>query len=144
MVEKNNKLGEVALQNQGKSLEVLERLVDVARPEAVFSKPVQVGDTQVITASEVHVGLGFGLGSGSGPKMVTNLPSSEGTNEEETGEGVGGGGGGGSSARPVAVITVRDGHVTVDPVLDATKIGLAFLTMLGSVFFMGAQMRKRK
>jgi uncharacterized spore protein YtfJ len=144
MVEKNRKLGEVALLNQGKSLEVLDRLLDVARPEAVFSKPVQAGDTQVITASEVHVGLGFGLGSGSGPKMVSNLPSNEGINEEETGEGSGGGGGGGSSARPVAVISVRDGQVTVEPVFDVTKIGLAFLTMLGSVFFMGAQMRKRK
>jgi len=32
----------------------------------------------------------------------------------------------------------------VQPIFDFTKIALAFITLLGSVFFMGSQMKKRK
>jgi hypothetical protein len=44
----------------------------------------------------------------------------------------------------VAVITIREDGVEVEPILDFTKIALAFFTMLGSVFFMGAQMKRGK
>jgi hypothetical protein len=44
----------------------------------------------------------------------------------------------------VAVITIREDGVSVEPIMDRTKIALAFFTMLGSIFFMGAQMRRRK
>jgi uncharacterized spore protein YtfJ len=142
-----NELGEVALlgkESHDKSVELLEKLTETARPEAVFSKPVKVGDVQVITASEVHVGLGFGFGFGGGPHFVSNLDDEQKELEETTGSGSGGGGGGGAGARPVAVITVHENGVNVEPIFDSTKIALAFITMLGSVFFFGAQMKKGK
>ena len=133
-----------ALGEDDQRLEVLERLVAAASPDAVFSKPVRLGDALVITASEVSIGLGFGVGRGRGPRILTNLPGEEGQNQEESGLGSGAGGGGGAGARPVAVITIREDQVSVEPIFDATKIALAFFTMLGSVFFLGAQMKRRK
>ena len=61
---------------------------------------------------------------------------------QESGMGGGGGGGGGASGRPVAVISVGEDGVEVEPVVDATKIALAFFTALGSMFFMLVKMRK--
>jgi len=61
---------------------------------------------------------------------------------EDAGMGGGGGGGGGASGRPVAVISVTEEGVQVEPVVDATKIALAFFTTLGSMFFMLTKMRK--
>ncbi len=144
MDDKLSKIAEVSRENEAKSLDVLNRLVETARPEAVFSKPIQVGDTQVITASEIQVGLGFGFGLGRGPHYFSNLPEEAEQTEEETGYGTGGGGGGGASGRPVAVIIVREDGVQVEPILDNTKIALAFFTMLGSIFFLGAQMKKSR
>lgn len=143
MDEKLVKLAEISGENQHESLQVLTRLVEAAKPDSVFSKPIKVGDTQVITASEITVGLGFGHGFGSGPQVIGNLEVED-ADQGEAGRGAGGGGGGGASGRPVAVITIRGDQVKVEPIFDATKIALAFFTMLGSVFFMGAQMKKRK
>jgi uncharacterized spore protein YtfJ len=61
---------------------------------------------------------------------------------EDAGMGGGGGGGGGASGRPIAVISITEDGVEVEPVVDATKIALAFFTTLGSMFFMLAKMRK--
>ena len=144
MDEKFTKAAEVSLENETRSKELLGRLVDAARPEAVFSKPIKVGDTQVITASEVQVGLGYIHGIGSGPEILTNLPDENIEESEATGMGGGGGGGGAASGRPVAVITIREDGVSVEPVLDRTKVTLAFFTMLGSIFFLGSQIRKGK
>jgi uncharacterized spore protein YtfJ len=138
------KTAEVFLESETQSLEVMKRLMDAAKPEAVFSKPVIVGDQQVITASEINVGMGFGFGLGSGPRLLTNLESESESFNEETGLGSGGGGGGGAGARPVAVITIDGDQVSVQPILDMTKIALAFLTMLGSIFLLGSQIRKQK
>ena len=137
------KVLETGQESHAESMRVLNRLNEVGSPEAVFSKPVKVGQTQVITASEVSVGLGFGFGSGSGPRIYSNLRDEENVStDEETGMGYGGGGGGGAGARPVAVITITEDLVEVKPILDATKIALAFFTMLGSIFLLGAQMKK--
>lgn len=144
MDEEFQKIAEVSLESEKASLELMGKLIDSARPEAVFSKPVKIGEKQVITASEISVGLGFGFGFGSGPRMITNLESEGDSVDEETGKGSGGGGGGGAGARPVAVITIEEDEITVQPIIDFTKITLAFLTMLGSVFFLGSQMKKRK
>jgi uncharacterized spore protein YtfJ len=142
-----NELGEMAVlgkDSHDKSVQLLEKLVETARPEAVFSKPVKVGDVQVITASEVQVGMGFGFGFGTGPYLISNLEDQSNELEETTGAGSGGGGGGGAGGRPVAVISISEDGVEVKPIIDNTKIALAFLTMMGSVFFMGAQMKKGK
>jgi len=135
----NDKMGQVfdrAGESQAQSLEALGRLFDVASAETVFGEPVQQGDYTLITASEFTVGLGFGFGVGGGEGMDED--------EETGGEGFGGGGGGGggSMGRPVAVIAVGPHGVTVEPVIDATKIALAFATALGSMFLMFSKMRK--
>ena len=54
---------------------------------------------------------------------------------EGVGLGGGGGGGGAAMARPVAVISVGPNGVQVEPVVDPTKIAIAFFTTLGSMFF---------
>jgi uncharacterized spore protein YtfJ len=134
--EKVDKIFDRAEKSQAQSLDTLNRLFDAASPEVVYGKPIQQGDYTLITASEVTVGLGFGFGVGGG----------EGTDEESEaggeGYGGGGGGGGGSMGRPVAVIAVGPHGVTVEPVIDATKIALAFATTLGSMFLMFSKMRK--
>lgn len=56
--------------------------------------------------------------------------------------GGGGGGGGAASGRPIAVISVTEEGVEVEPVVDVTKIALAFFTALGSMFFMLMKMKK--
>ncbi len=125
--------------NWEKSVNVFNRLFDMAKPSAVFGEPLQKGEYTVITASEVALGMGLGSGVGSG--------SSEPEEDEEnaapsSGSGGGGGGGGGGWSRPVAVISVGPNGVEVEPVVDVTKLGLAFLTMIGSVMFMLRKMMK--
>ena len=124
------------------------KLFDVAQPAAVYAEPLKVGDHTVITASEVSVGMGFGsgLGGGSGRaggkhKLREDEPEGE-QEGEGSGIGGGGGGGGGSVARPVAVISIGPEGVQVEPVVDPTKIAIAFFTTLGSMFFMLSKMRR--
>ncbi|MGD2105819.1 MAG: hypothetical protein PVJ55_11985 [Anaerolineae bacterium] len=78
-----------------------------------------------------------GTGEGAGEAEGEESPESD----EAAGMGGGGGGGGGASGRPVAVISISEDGVEVEPVVDATKIGLAFFTALGSMFFMLMKMR---
>ncbi|MEJ2447284.1 MAG: spore germination protein GerW family protein [Anaerolineales bacterium] len=144
MEDKIKILADSNLESSLQSLKVMEKLAESARPEAVFSEPVEMSGKKVITASEISLGLGFGFGFGSGPHLRTNLEESSNELEEETGMGSGGGGGGGAGARPVAVITLEGDQVTVQPILDLTKISLAFLTMLGSIFVLGSRMKQRK
>lgn len=129
--------------DQSAANELMGRLFDAARPEAVYSEPVTQGEYTVITASEISVAMGYGYGGGGG-----GGPSGE--NEEEAsdekreavGYGSGGGGGGGSSARPVAVIEIGPNGVRVEPVVDPTKIVLAFFTAFGAMFMMLAKMKR--
>lgn len=135
--DKMDKVFAEAEKSQAQSLETLNRLFEATSPEAVYGEPIEQGDYTLITASEFTVGLGFGFGVGGG----------EGLDEEDedgggSGFGGGGGGGGGSMGRPVAVIAVGPHGVTVEPVVDATKIALAFATALGSMFLMFSKMRK--
>jgi uncharacterized spore protein YtfJ len=130
----------------------------------VFSEPTEVEGRTIITASEVTAGLGvgFGFGGGTTPGQVRMekrrqakssgphgrvdleepIPADDEGDGEDAGMGGGGGGGGGASGRPVAVISVTEDGVQVEPVVDATKIALAFATALGSMFFMLTKMRK--
>lgn len=125
---------ELAARNQERAAEVMEKLFSVADSSAVFGEPVTQGDYTLITASEVSVGAGyaFGLGGGSG-SGPSDEADAEGEKAEGTGMGGGGGGGGGSMARPVAVISVGPSGVRVEPVVDPTKIALAFFTALGAM-----------
>lgn len=98
---------------------VKEALIAVfgeAEPATVFSEPEQVGDSLLIKAVawERAGGFGFGAGEGTGP-------------DDDGGSGSGGGGGGVSQGRPVAVIQLTENGVTVNPVIDFTKIGVTLL-----------------
>jgi uncharacterized spore protein YtfJ len=120
------------LQSETTALAAIAKLFDVYQPGVVFSEPSTVGDHSVITAAEVHVGLGLGFGHGSGgPK-------------ESGGEGGGGGGGGASTGRPVAAIIISPKGVQVEPIVDVTKIALAFFTTIGAMFMAWRAMRRIK
>ncbi len=118
------------LQSQSEMSDTIGRLFDVFAEGAVFSKPLTAGDHTVITAAEVHVGMGVGFGSGYG------------TDDAQNGGGGGGGGGGAAAGRPVAAIIVSPRGVHVEPIVDPTKISLAFFTMLGAIFISWRAMRK--
>ncbi len=134
-----------AIPNQKQANKLLSRLYDVAQPNAVFSEPVVSGEHTVIMAQEVSVTLGTGYGGGGG----IGTPGGEQVHEhvdESGGGGIGigsgGGGGGTATARPVAVITISPDGVHVEPIVDPTKISLAFFTTIGAVFMMVGRMRR--
>ena len=151
MAKEMNGLFSVSVEGHKEAMEVIKKLTDVAQPGTAYGEPVTVGDHTIITTSEVTVGLGFGYAMG-GPTEPGSAVAKESEEAEAEGEGQenttggfggGGGGGGGSSARPGAVIHIDSKGVRVEPVVDVTKIFLAFFTMLGSIFLMGAKMRKK-
>ncbi len=148
-----DKMGISILKNQENSQQILEKFVETARPSSVFAPPLTAGDYTVITASEVYAGMGvgFGAGGGSGPQgseepagdqppaeppdPATDMPPG-------TGVGYGGGGGGVTLGRPVAAITIGPDGVHVEPIVDATKIAIAFFTTIGAMALMFARMTK--
>lgn len=142
MSKQFDSLAKVATEGQEQGFRVLDKLFAVAEPGAVYGEPVSAAGRTVISASEVMVGMGvgFGFGGGSAPG------DGPGTDEDDAGAGEGagggGGGGGGASGRPVAVISVSDEGVQVQPVVDVTKIAIAFFTAWGSMLFMLMKMRR--
>jgi uncharacterized spore protein YtfJ len=137
MSEEFNKLIIESVPNQEKANEVIGRLFDVARPSAVFSEPVSNGPYIVITASEVTVAMGAGYGGGGGVS-----PKGEGGERADSGFGGGGGGGGTALARPVAAIIIEPDGVRVEPIMDPTKIAVAFFTTLLSLILAFNKARK--
>lgn len=73
-----------------------------ALKDAVASKPLVIGDQQILVLSDVSVGLGGGGGSGTG-------------SARQMASGTGGASGGGAKARPVAVLVVENGEVRLEP-----------------------------
>ena len=125
-----------------RAAEVVGRLFEVARPGSVYSEPIESENFTILTASEVMVGMGYGTGVGGG---VGPAPAEEGAEEaEEKGEAMGGGGGGGGGGyafgRPVATVIISNEGVRVEPVVDVTKVALAFFTTLGAMAFMLSRM----
>lgn len=125
----------------------VEKLFDVAQPGAVFSEPLTSEGRTIITASEVMVGMGVGYGTGGGSfagMKADEKATEEGESSVPSGGGFGGTGGGGgySTGRPVAAIIIEAEGVRIEPIFDVTKVGLAFFTMLGSVFFMLLKMNQ--
>ncbi|KAA3665332.1 MAG: hypothetical protein DWQ04_01205 [Chloroflexi bacterium] len=133
-----NKIILESIPSQQKANELMDNLFEITKPTAVYSQPITQGDYTVITASELQAGIGYGYGGGGG---INNSES-----EEEPvgniGSGGGGGGGGGTSARPVAAIIIGPNGVRVEPIIDPTKIGIAFFTVLGGIFMTAAKVRK--
>lgn len=142
MSEETSAVFTANVKNQEEVTQLMERLFEVVDPETVFSKPKKVGEYTLITASEVIVGLGAGYGYGYGhysPSQEGNAEENENVEMEieiEGGAGGGGGGGGGgmSSGRPVAVISVGPEGVVVHPVIDRTKLGIALISAIGSMY----------
>jgi uncharacterized spore protein YtfJ len=157
MSELLDKLGITIHQTQEQSMNLLDKLIATARPDAVFGPPVTSGDYAVITASEVSCGLGIGFGGGGGgddddlaSPHDSTLPETDPDSGQKSrhdvappGVGVGGGGGGFSTARPVAAISVGPDGVHVEPIVDATKVALAFFTTLGAMAMMWSNMQRR-
>lgn len=138
MSEEFNNLFTTSVQTHGEANELLEKLIATARVEATYSQPVTQGEHTVITASELFVGMGVGYGYGGGG---ANPAVPEETNGE-MGVGGGGGGGGYAAARPIAAIIIGPQGVRVEPIVDPTKIALAFFTTLGTMFFMLRSMKR--
>lgn len=132
MSEKENS-GLEALQatSPDTAVKLLERLFEVASPAGVFSEPVENGDYMVITASEVSVGMGAGFGSGYGEE------------DGESGVGGGGGGGGYSTGRPIAAIEIGPAGVRVEPIVDPTKIAIAFFSTFAAIFVAISRVRRK-
>jgi uncharacterized spore protein YtfJ len=128
--------------DQEKAFALMEKLFAVAEPGSVFSEPVAAGDYTVITASDISVGMGFGYGAGGGSGSPATQSEGSAAPAESTGYGGGGGGGGASRGRPVAAISVGPNGVEVEPIVDVTKLGLAFFTTIGSMFLMFRRMRR--
>lgn len=124
-----------------------EKLIELTGARTVFSEPVTQGDYTVITAAEVFtvVGSGYGFGQGSNLGVGEEDEEAETSQEAETVSGAGGGGGGGgtTNGRPVAVIILGPDGVAVEPVVDVTKIGLAFLTTIGAMALTLGRMKRR-
>lgn len=120
----------------------LELLLNTARVESVFGAPVTQGEFTAIVAAEVTAIVGFGFGSGGGEAQIP--PGTDAGGVDAAGEplkassssGAGGGGGGGGTVlgKPVAVIEIGPVGVRVQPIVDPTKIVLAFLTTFGAMF----------
>lgn len=143
MVDDRQQAVDTANEMHARAVNALESTLSAANPEAVYGKPEKIDEVTLITASEVVTGLGLGFGSGlgrgRGPARQERLEEDD---SFEFSAGVGGGGGGGSQGRPVAVIKVSGDQVEVHPVIDITKLGLAALTALGSMFMMFSRMSK--
>jgi uncharacterized spore protein YtfJ len=105
--------------------QTVSRLLETAKAEAVFGRPIEREGVTIIPVSEVNVGLGVGGGKGFNPAKE----------QEKQSSGEGAGGGGGAKGRPVAVIVLGRDGVSVRPVLDLTKVLLAVLTTAGVALF---------
>lgn len=114
--------GSFTAENVGQTV---SRLLEAARAEAVFGRPIEREDVTIIPVSEVNVGLGVGGGKGFNPAKEV----------EKQAAGEGAGGGGGARGRPVAVIVLGRDKVSVRPVLDITKVLLAVFTTAGLTLF---------
>lgn len=136
MSENFNKLILESIPDQKSANELMGRLFDVTRPDAVFSQPVTVGDHTIINASEYSAGLGLGYGGGGGTGPNPDEPE-----PQANGFGGGGGGGGATMSRPVAAIIISPSGVCVEPIVDVTKIAITLFTALGA---MAMALRKMK
>ena len=149
MGEEINRVIEASLAKWDQGAGLIRRLLEVAQPSAVFGEPVNEGGRTIITASEVSAGMGFGFGIGGGrgtesdEEEVAEPEAEEGAGAEGgTGAGGGGGSGGGAMARPVAVVSMGPEGVSVQPVVDVTKLGIALLTTLGAMSVMWGRIQR--
>ncbi len=132
MIDTTNEILSLTQKRDQQLISSMERIFSAAQAKAVFGEPVVSGNYTVITASEVGAGGGFGSGMGFGPPEK----QSDETAQSQKTSGGGGVGGGASRGRPVAAIIVGPDGVTVQPVLDVTKIALAGIAFAGTIVMM--------
>ncbi len=108
----------------------VDQFLATANVNAVFSKPIRQGETMVIPAAEVFSAFGFGIGEGSGVQG------------DQKGGGSGGGGGGQTFSRPVAVVVCTPQGVSIQPVIDRSKLWMAALTAAGFMLVTLSKMRR--
>ncbi len=137
--EGNHQVLEATGEAHERAARILDDLVSVANADKVYSEPVVAGDRTVITAAEIQLGMGFGYGLSEGGTGPTGRRHRE---QRVGGPGGGGGGGGHAVGRPVAVVTIDPEGVTVQPVLDRTRIVLTALTAAGAMGMMMMRMRR--
>ena len=145
---------ETADQEHERAAEVLADLILAASADKVYSEPVVAGDRTIITAAEIHTGMGFGYGVASGktdPAGHGSDPDAKVTvlswgrrqrNGNDRGPRGGGGGGGQAAGRPVAIVAIDPDGVTVQPVLDRTKIAVTALTTVGAIGLAWLRLRR--
>jgi uncharacterized spore protein YtfJ len=123
--------------------EFLQKIVNIAKPDHVFSAPVTAGDKTVITASETFAALGFGYGSGgSESENISAEPGEDANAAHKVDSGGGGGGGGTILNRPVAAIAVGPDGIEVQPIIDPTKIVIAFFTAMITILTFMSRMKQ--
>lgn len=128
--------------NQEKANELMEQLIAVADAKSVYSDPIESGEFKVITASEVRVGMGFGFGGGGGVEAEHTETEQDEETTPSSGYGGGGGGGGIAFGRPVAAIEIGPQGVRVEPIVDPTKIAIAFFSTMVSMFAMMGRLKR--
>jgi uncharacterized spore protein YtfJ len=138
------------IQGEDEAVEIvgdtMDSLLATADVDCVYGAPIEKNGAVVIPAAEVLAmaafGVGYGYGSVSGKQTGSCCEgcAEEEQEDEDEGEeeaplansGGGGGGGGKTFSRPVAVVVISpEGQVSVQPVVDPTKIVLAALTAGG-------------
>jgi uncharacterized spore protein YtfJ len=138
-----NKIFIEKIPSQEKANELMAKLFTVTQPDVVFSPPITVREQTVITASEVTAGFGFGFGGGGGMAQHQQSETEPSTTETaDFGGGGGGGGGGTAQARPVAAIIMTPTGVRIEPIVDVTKISIAFFTAFGAIIGMLYKMKR--
>lgn len=130
------------LRSSRQAFDLLSGLLRVAEPGAVYGPPVVQGERTVILASELTMSLGAGYGEGSSHKPADAASGADAAADAEYESGGGGGGGGFAGGRPVAAVVIDPSGVHVEPVVDATKLGIAFFTTLLGMFLAWTQMRQ--
>jgi uncharacterized spore protein YtfJ len=142
MSEEFNKLILESFPSQKAANELMDKMFEATKPGSIFSEPVVHGEYAVIMASETIGGLGYGYGGGGA--VDGSKDEDEGAESGMTSYGSGGGGGGGGSilARPVAAISIGPDGVRVEPIVDPTKIAIAFLTTMTAIFMSMRRIRK--
>lgn len=142
MSENLDRVFTAGVDNWREGVGMMERMLGNVSVGSVFGQPVNQGDYTIITAAEVTMAMGFGTGSGGGVEEQSPPAESEESASNEAGGGGGGGAGGSAFSRPVAAISIGPGGVRVEPIVDPTKIALAFFTMLGAFLLMLGRMRR--
>lgn len=113
--DRSDAIGEIG----GHVAAAMDSLLGSVASSDVFAEPITSGDSLVVMAAVVERAGGFGFGGGQGDEPAG-----------PTGGGGGGGGGGTAAARPVAVIRIDEQSVTIQPVVDVTRLMIAALGTL--------------